>query len=504
MLDVPQIHCIRMLHLRGFSERAIAKMLGVNRRTVHRYLTQEEAVEPQRRMRVKSPRPSPKMDPWKAIIAQWVQEDRSVPRKQRRTARRIYQELRRLYDADISEATVRRYVAKLKAEQARRAYVPLEFRLGEMAQADFGHAEAVIGGEKRLWPFFALQLMASRVRFCMLLPNEKLESLMAGLVAALEFLGGVPEKILFDNASTIVHKVLSGGRRLLTPEFQALCAHYRFGAEFANPGAGNEKGGVESLVGWAQRNLFSPIPKARSIAEMNARLRQQLLDHAAVTRLPDGTRIKERWEAEQQVLTPLPKRPFPACRTRFVRVDKMLLCQYDGARYSVPPQYLGKALTLKAFWDRIELEDRGTVVAVHARQPKGGVSLQLEHYLPVLIHKPRAVRHAMVLARSEPDIARYRDAFLAARPEAYRELIAILRLTETIGLAALRTALAAALRHHAYDLESVRALHRMHNDLPPPPPLPRSCPGVPDVQVPQKRSAEYDTLLPPQGQEVGV
>jgi transposase len=502
MLDVPQIHSIRTLHLRGFSERAIAKMLGVNRRTVHRYLTEEEVVEPQRRMRLKKPRPSPKMDPWKAIVAQWVEEDRSVPRKQRRTARRIYQELRRLYDADISEATVRRYVAKLKAEQARRAYVPLEFRLGEMAEADFGHAEAVIGGERRLWPFFALQLMASRVRFCMLLPNEKLESLMAGLVAGLEFLGGVPEKILFDNASTMVYKVLSGGRRLLTPEFQALCAHYRFVAEFANPGAGNEKGGVESLVGWAQRNLFSPIPEARSFAEMNARLRQRLLEHAATTKLSDGTRIQERWEAEQQVLTPLPQRPFPACRTRFVRVDKMLLCQYDGARYSVPPQYVGKALTLKAFWDHIELEDRGTRVALHVRQPKGGVSLELEHYLPVLVHKPRAVRHAMVIARSEPEIARYRDAFLAARPEAYRELIAILRLAETIGLAALRTALQAARRHHAYDLESVRALHLMQSEPPPPSPLPGGCPGVPDVEVPQKRSAEYDALIQPRNKEV--
>jgi hypothetical protein len=292
MLDVPLIHyflSIRMLHLRGFSERAIAKMLGVNRRTVHRYLTEEEVVEPRPRMRRKTPRPSPKMDPWKAIVAQWVEEDRSVPAS-------------------------------------------------------------------------------------------------------------------------------SGGRH------------------GGNPGAGNEKGGVESLVGWAQRNLFSPIPGARSFAEMHARLRQQLLDHAATTKLPDGTRIQERWEAEQRVRTPLPKHPFPACRTCFVHVDKMLLCPYDGARYSVPPQYVGKPLTLKAFWDPIELEDRGTLVAVHARQPKGGVSLKLEHDLPVLAHKPRAVRHAMVITRGEPEIARYRDAFLAARPEAYRELIAILRLAETIGL----------------------------------------------------------------------
>lgn len=502
MLDVPQIHSIRTLRQRGFSERAISKMLGVNRRTVRKYL-EMEVVEVEPRMRVRMPRPAPKMDPWKAIIATWLEEDRSVPRKQRRTARRMHQELQRLYGADVSEVTVRRYVRQLKQEWAKRAYVPLEFRRGEMAQADFGHAVVEIDGKKALWPFFALRLMASGARFCMLLPNEKLESLLAGLVAGLEFLGGVPEKVMFDNPSTIVRKILAEGKRLLTPEFRALCAHYGFEAEFANPAAGNEKGGVESLVAWAEQNLFSPIPKARSFHEMNALLQAQLLEHAKTAKLADGTLVLDRWEAEQQAMGQLPRVPFPACRTRFVRVDKTLLCQYDGARYSAPPQYAEKPLTLKAFWDRIELEDRGTRVAVHARQPKGGISLQLEHYLPVLAHKPRAVRHAMVIAHSEPDIARYRDAFLTARPGAHRELIAILQLSETIGLPALRTVLQTALRHHAYDIESVRSLHQMQVSPSVPPALPKDrLDGVPAVDVPQKSTGDYDIFTQPGDAEV--
>ena len=493
MLDVPDIQSIRVLHQRGHSERAIARILRINRRTVRRYLA-EEVIEPERRMHLKEPRPSPKMDPWKGVVAEWVAADRAVPRKQRRTARRIYQELVRLYGADVSEVTVRRYVAIVKAEQARRAYVPLEFRMGEMAEADFGHAEMAIGGERKLWPFFALRLMASSARFVMVLSNENLECLMAGLVAGLEFLGGVPEKVMFDNPTTIV-KLLGGGKRLLTPEFRALCAHYGFEAEFANPGAANEKGGVESLVGWAQQNLFSPIPEATSFGEANALMRSQILEWAQRTLLQDGALVLDRWAEEQQALGTLPRQSFPACRTRFVRVDKTLLCQYDGARYSVPPQYAEKALTLRAFWDRIEIADRGTTVAVHNRRPRGDVSLQLEHYLPVLAHKPRAVRHAMVISRSEPDIACYRDAFLQARPEAYRELVEILRLSESIGLGALRLVLQTAERHHAYDIESIRALHEMQREPEQPGALPLAkLSHLPDIHVAPTSSADYDAL----------
>jgi hypothetical protein len=142
-------------------------------------------------------------------------------------------------------------------------------------------------------------------------------------------------------------------------------------------------------------------------------------------------------------------------------VSSLLLVEWDGGRYSAPAAYAGKSVLLRVFWDRLELTDEGRVVAVHERVPRGGLSLQLSHYLPVLERKPRAVAHAAVIARGAPEIARYRDEFLAARPEAYRELVAILRLGEAVGLAQLTAALATASRHRVYDLDSVRAVLAM-------------------------------------------
>ena len=468
MFDVPEIHSIRVLHQRGYSQRKIAKMLGVSRVTVAKYLDPDFVVTPEQRMNIKVPRSAPKLDPWKALIDQWLKEDESRPRKQRRTARKIHKDLVSRYAADVSEQTVRRYVAAKKHNQAKKAYVPLTFPMGSMAEADFGHALCELDGQEIALPFFAFRLMASGVSFVKLYDHEKLESMLDGIASGLSFLGGVPAQVMFDNTKVLVKKILGGGNRALTPEFKALCAHYGFEAVFANPASGNEKGGVENVVQWAQRNLFSPVPRGKTIHELNAWLEAQCLESARTRRYPatSGPFVIDLWEQEQTHLGQLPVAPFPACRYRFVRVDKTCLVTYDKAVYSVPAAYVGKSLTLRAFWDHVEVTDGKQTVALHERQHPGGSSLQLQHYLPVLAKKPRAVSHATVIARGEPALAAYRDGFLAARPGAWREMVAILQLCHEVGLPKLAKALQTAHAHHAYDIESVKALLAMDEQGP--------------------------------------
>ena len=204
LYDVPDIQSIRTLHQRGYSERQIAKLLKLNRATVHRYI--EMAVVPtQVRMEIQEPRPAVKFkDEWKKTVRDLLQAEaeKQVRRKQRLTARKVHEVLVAKHSADISEVTVRRYVAEIRAERAKKAFVPLEFAPGEMAEVDFGHAEIIIGGVRKLWPFFAIRLMASGVRFVMVFADEKLESLLAGIVHGLSFIGGVPHRLMFDNPST--------------------------------------------------------------------------------------------------------------------------------------------------------------------------------------------------------------------------------------------------------------------------------------------------------------
>ena len=104
-----------------------------------------------------------------------------------------------------------------------------------------------------------------------------------------ERVGGVPRLAMFDNPSTIV--LLRGGKRLQSPELKALCAHYGFEAQFANPRSGNEKGGVESLVGWAERDPFAGIRAAASLHELNAQLLAECLADAQRTRRGDTVTV---------------------------------------------------------------------------------------------------------------------------------------------------------------------------------------------------------------------
>jgi len=408
----------------------------------------------------------------------------------------MHRELVRLYGADLSEPTVRRYVASRKQERAKRAYVPLEFPLGSVAQVDFGHALMAMDAVEDLRPFFAFRLMASGVSFVKALPHEKLEAMLDGVSSALAFIRGVPRQLMFDNTSTIVREIVGNGRQTETREFRALAAHCGFEAVYANPGAGNEKGGVESLVRWARKNLFSPVPRAASLEELNAKLLAECLADSR-TRRRSRRLMADLWEEEHAHLGPLPAAALPACRHRFVRVDKTLLVTYDRAVYSVPPAYGGKSLLLRAFWDHMEIADKERTVTRHLRLKPGGCSLQLEHYLPVLADKPRAVAHAAVIANGEPAIAHCRDDFLAARPGAHRELVTILRLGETVGTGRLACPLETASRYRTYDLESVRALVAMTgspDSLSPAVLDPRHLGRWPETPVPGVASEAYVCL----------
>ncbi len=108
---------IRKAHEReGLGIRALARRFGVHRRDVRQALA--SAVPPARKPA--PPRPAPALDPWKPTIEQWLEQDKTAPRKQRHTARRVWQRLVEEYGADVGESTVRRYVAERRANRTGR------------------------------------------------------------------------------------------------------------------------------------------------------------------------------------------------------------------------------------------------------------------------------------------------------------------------------------------------------------------------------------------------
>jgi transposase len=161
---------------------------------------------------------------------------------------------------------VRRAVSRSR-HYSKEVFVPLSHPPGH-AQFDFGEATVVIAGVEVKAALAVMTLPYSDAYFVSAYPRECTETFQAGHVAAFEFFGGVPTRTSYDNTSIAVKKVV-GRERELTTEFLRLESHFLFGHHFCRVGRGNEKGHVETHVGYARRNLLVPVPRFSSFAEMN-------------------------------------------------------------------------------------------------------------------------------------------------------------------------------------------------------------------------------------------
>lgn len=148
------------------------------------------------------------------------------------------------------------------------------------------------------------------------------------------------------------------------------------------------------MVKFAERNLFTPVPRVANLQELNALLRERCLAYRKRVQARQTQTVGERLEAERPLLLPLPVHPPECCRIIPVRVDKMSLIQFETNRYSVPSEYAYRILWLKAFVDRVEIADQERVIATHARlSGKYGESIRFEDYRKVLERKPGGLQH---------------------------------------------------------------------------------------------------------------
>jgi transposase len=436
----------------GLSIRALARRHGVHRRAVRQALAC--AVPPPKRV---PPRAAPAMGPHAGTVRRWLTGDRAVHRKQRHTARRIWERLVDEEGATVSESTVRRYVREVRAElglEHRDVPIVAHHPPGEEAQVDFGLAEVVLGGERTQVAVFELRLSHSGVAVHIAYGTEGQEAFLEGHVIAFARLGGVPARIRYDNARALVARMLRGRHRAESERFTALRSHYGFDSFFCIPGerGAHEKGGIEGEVGRSRRRHFVPMPAVRSLAELNARLeradRSDLARHIAGRRMTVGA----MGEADRAALRSLPAEPFDAARIVQVRVDAKARVCVRQSFYSVPARYAGRRLTARIGGTAIEVVDGGTVVAAHERTVvRGSQTLVLDHYLEILARKPGAMPGALATqqAREAGVLTRAHQAFWARARRRLgdaagtRALIEVLLLGRSLPFPAVHAALEA-------------------------------------------------------------
>ena len=397
---------IRREHREGASIRALAGRHGVHRRTVREAVA--SATPPSR----KNPeRGSPAVGPWQATIRGWLEADVAgrVPRKQRHTARRVWQRLVEEHGAQVSESSVRGFVAAVKAELANVAMdvtVGQEHAPGADAEVDFGAFRARIDGQLVVLQLFVMRLSASGRGFAIAFVHQAQEAFFEGHALAFASFGGVPTGMIrYDNLKAAVTRILVGRDRVENERFVALRSHYGFDSFFCEPGiaGAHEKGGVEGEVGRFRRRHLVPIPEVACLDELNAHI-------AAAMVIDDGRTIGRRTEtvgeafaAEQRLLYPLPAEVFDCVRLLEATVDaKARICVLQSF-YSVPVRLARRRVPVRLGARHLEVLDPvgGAIVAVHPRSAhKGSQDLALDHYLEILTRKPGALAGSTALAQA--------------------------------------------------------------------------------------------------------
>jgi transposase len=477
------------------SQREAARHFGISRDMVAKMVANAQPPGYRRSAAVARPKLA-KYLPW---IAETLEADQQKHRKQRHTAKRIFERLRDEHGY-TGKYTVVKDVVREHTIRHQEMFVPLVHPPGH-AQVDFGEAVVVVGGVEQKGHFLAMDLPHSDAPFVMIFPKETTEAFCQGHVEAFAWFGGVPQSILYDNTRIAVARILDTGERVRTQVFTQLVSHYLFRDRFARVAKGNDKGNVEGLVKYTQRTILTPIPEAADWESLNTLVRERCLRRRSdLIRGSTGT-IAERLAADVAAFMPLPAAPFDCCRVIPGRVSSQSLVRFLTNDYSVPVAFGHRAVLIKAYVHQVVICQGAEVIARHPRSyERDTMVFDPLHYLPLIEQKVGSLDQAAplvgwVLPAEFATLRRLLESRLGK--QGAREYVGVLRLHEGFSPVQVHAAVGTALGLGAISYDGVKhCLLAALEHRPPRLDLGR-YPHLPHPEVATTDPLAYNALLEP-------
>lgn len=445
MIDYELFTRIKSYHeQKGLKPAQIAAELGLDARTVAKWLEQKR-FHPR-----KSSRRSSILDPFKDAIVRMLEAHPY-------TAAQILQRIR---DEGYGGAytIVKDYVRKVRPRKSQ-AFLKLAFAPGECAQVDWGsHGSIRVGQTQRRLSFFVMVLCYSRMMYIEFTVSQTMEHFLSCHQNAFAALGAVPGKIMVDNLRSAVLERMLGQDPLLNPVYLDFSNHHGFTIVPCGVRKPHEKGRVENGVGYVKKNFLAGL-ELPDFSAINSAARLWL-DTIANTRIHGETKRKpvEMLEEERQSLLPLPPHLYDIGVISRTRASTQFRVSLDGNRYSVPSEYAGASLILKAYPDRLCIYHGEKLIARHARSYERNQDFEDPDHPRELIAQRKKARDQKIFMRflglSQKAVEYYRE-LEKKRMNPRHHIQKIVALSEIHGVEAVSRAMEDAFSFHAFSCEYI-------------------------------------------------
>lgn len=483
----------RLTEIEKLSARAIAQRLHCSRHTVAAARAMPQP--PLRERAYRTSRRASLLDPYLDQI------NNLLARYPELSAVRIHEEIARGPSGYRGSVIVlRRHLRKIRPARGR-VYQEVHYDPAQAMQVDWGECGRVeVGSTIRKVSVFVAVLCYSRLTYIEFTLSQRKAEFYRAVVNALNFFGGSPRHIIFDNLKAAVLNG-SGRSACFHPEFLALCGYFCLQPVPCERRDPESKGIVEGGVRYVKHNALTGRAHELLRFEDYLALAPRWRDEVANVRRHESTRERpvDRFQQERSLLRSLPSIPFDTDEVAPAVVSPHARIEFDGNRYSVPPQFARKPLTIRASRDELRLLYEGQVVAQHVRSYERGELIVLpDHRLAALALRQRSGRNAW---EQEFDAwgpeARQFHLHLRSRPvKTGIHLRRLLNLAKLYGRTEVLGAIAAALKLATYDaayVENLLLAERRRRQLPSPTlPTPKRRELIDDIELEPADPSLYD------------
>lgn len=434
----------------GDSMRKISKDLGINRKTVTKYINDYDAKQKQlnpssvetnieliedilakpkyqSKNRVRRKLNADIISDVKQCLDRNKQKRQQGQRKQQLKKIDIY-ELLTEKGYDIGYTSVCNLIRTLE-HQIPEAFIRQQYEAGDVCEFDWGEVKIDIGNGIEKLQLAVFTSAYGNYRYARLFKHQDTNSFQQAHGYFFKKINGVYKTLVYDNMRVVIKKFVGAHEKEATDGLLKLSMYYNFSFRFCNIRRGNEKGHVERSVEYVRRKAFARQDIFCRLAAANEYL-EKICDS-----LNDKVQVEHNnytalmlLKEEHAYLHPI-KPMFECGDEHGFKVDKYSTISYKTCRYSVPEQYIGRIVTTKIYPDKIIcFDDDGKRLCTHNRL--NGLhewSINIEHYTHTLKKKPGALAGSMALAQIESHLNAIYKKYYIHRERDFIDLIEYVR-----------------------------------------------------------------------------